>query len=74
MAPGDVVGVVGANGAGKSTLLRSLAGDLEPLDGAVSIAPADSFVGWLPQAHERVPGEYAILYFPEAAYDRSGVV
>ncbi|GED98859.1 ABC-F family ATP-binding cassette domain-containing protein [Gordonia crocea] len=54
---GDVVGVVGANGAGKSTLLRILAGDLAPLAGTVSRAPADAFVGWLPQEHERVPGE-----------------
>ena len=29
VAPGDVVGVVGANGAGKTTLLRILAGDLD---------------------------------------------
>ena len=29
VAPGDVVGVVGANGAGKSTLLRLLAGDVD---------------------------------------------
>jgi ATPase subunit of ABC transporter with duplicated ATPase domains len=57
VAPGDVVGVVGANGAGKSTLLRILAGELEPLDGVISLAPADAFVGWLPQEHERVPGE-----------------
>ncbi|MGG5260104.1 ABC-F family ATP-binding cassette domain-containing protein [Phycicoccus avicenniae] len=57
VAPGDVVGVVGANGAGKSTLLRILAGDLAPLAGSVSAAPADAFVGWLPQEHERVPGE-----------------
>jgi len=57
VAPGDVVGVVGANGAGKTTLLRILAGDLEPLHGSVSTAPADAFVGWLPQEHERVPGE-----------------
>ncbi len=57
VAPGDVIGVVGANGAGKSTLLRILAGDLEPLAGTVSVAPADAFVGWLPQEHERVPGE-----------------
>jgi ATPase subunit of ABC transporter with duplicated ATPase domains len=57
VAPGDVVGVVGANGAGKSTLLRILAGELEPLEGVVSLAPADAFVGWLPQEHERVPGE-----------------
>ena len=57
VAPGDVVGVVGANGAGKTTLLRILAGDLEPLGGSVSTAPADAFVGWLPQEHERVAGE-----------------
>jgi ATPase subunit of ABC transporter with duplicated ATPase domains len=62
VAPGDVVGVVGANGAGKSTLLRILAGDLEPLDGAISLAPADAFVGWLPQEHERVPGETVAGY------------
>jgi ATPase subunit of ABC transporter with duplicated ATPase domains len=62
VAPGDVVGVVGANGAGKSTLLRILAGDLEPLDGVVSLAPADAFVGWLPQEHERVPGETVAAY------------
>ncbi|HEU5456397.1 MAG TPA: ABC-F family ATP-binding cassette domain-containing protein [Nocardioides sp.] len=57
VAPGDVVGVVGANGAGKTTLLRILAGDLDPLEGTVSTAPSDAFVGWLPQEHERVPGE-----------------
>jgi ATPase subunit of ABC transporter with duplicated ATPase domains len=62
VAPGDVVGVVGANGAGKSTLLRILAGHLEPLDGVVSLAPADAFVGWLPQEHERVPGETVAAY------------
>ena len=62
VAPGDVVGVVGANGAGKSTLLRILAGDLEPLEGSVSVAPADAFVGWLPQEHERVPGETVAAY------------
>jgi ATPase subunit of ABC transporter with duplicated ATPase domains len=53
VAAGDVVGVVGANGAGKSTLLRILAGDLEPLEGTVTTAPRDAFVGWLPQEHER---------------------
>ena len=60
VAPGDVVGVVGANGAGKSTLLRILAGDLEPMDGSVSVA--DAFIGWLPQEHERVPGETVAAY------------
>jgi len=57
VAPGDVVGVVGANGAGKSTLLELLAGRATPVAGTVSTAPADAFVGWLPQEHERVPGE-----------------
>ena len=57
VAPGDVVGVVGVNGAGKSTLLRILAGVDQPLAGTVSLAPADAFVGWLPQEPERVPGE-----------------
>ena len=57
VAPGDVVGVVGANGAGKTTLLRILAGDLEPLGGSVATSPSDAFVGWLPQEHERMVGE-----------------
>ncbi|WP_431073681.1 ABC-F family ATP-binding cassette domain-containing protein [Microbacterium phyllosphaerae] len=62
VAPGDVVGVVGANGAGKSTLLRILAGVLSPADGTVSLAPTDAFVGWLPQEHERVEGETVAEY------------
>ncbi|WP_445255604.1 ABC-F family ATP-binding cassette domain-containing protein [Nocardioides aurantiacus] len=62
VAPGDVVGVVGANGAGKTTLLRILAGDLEPLGGSVAAAPADAFVGWLPQEHERLEGESVAAY------------
>jgi ATPase subunit of ABC transporter with duplicated ATPase domains len=57
VAPGDVVGVVGVNGAGKSTLLRILAGVVEPQAGSVSLSPADAFVGWLPQEHERLEGE-----------------
>ncbi|WP_045732353.1 ABC-F family ATP-binding cassette domain-containing protein [Pseudarthrobacter chlorophenolicus] len=62
VAPGDVVGVVGANGAGKSTLLRLLAGVDQPQGGSVSLAPADAFVGWLPQEHERVAGETVAAY------------
>ncbi|GAD35239.1 ABC transporter ATP-binding protein [Microbacterium sp. TS-1] len=62
VSPGDVVGVVGANGAGKSTLLRILAGRDVPQAGTVSLAPADAFVGWLPQEHERVEGETVAAY------------
>ncbi len=62
VAPGDVVGVVGANGAGKTTLLRLLAGVDRPLEGTVSTAPADAFIGWLPQEHERLDGETIAAY------------
>ena len=62
VAPGDVIGVVGANGAGKSTLLSLLAGAAEPMEGSVERAPRDAFVGWLPQEHERVPGETVAHY------------
>jgi ATPase subunit of ABC transporter with duplicated ATPase domains len=62
VAPGDVIGLVGANGAGKSTLLRLLAGADAPIEGSVALAPADAFVGWLPQEHERVDGETVAEY------------
>ncbi|UPL15123.1 ABC-F family ATP-binding cassette domain-containing protein [Microbacterium galbinum] len=62
VAPGDVIGVVGANGAGKSTLLRLLAGADAPIEGSVALAPADAFVGWLPQEHERIAGETVAEY------------
>ncbi|MFI6824766.1 ABC-F family ATP-binding cassette domain-containing protein [Micromonospora sp. NPDC050187] len=57
VAPGDVVGLVGANGAGKSTLLRTLAG-LQPVEaGSVALSPPTANVGHLPQEPERRPGE-----------------
>ena len=62
VAPGDVVGVVGANGAGKSTLLRILAGVDQPQAGSVNLAPSDAFVGWLPQEHERTADETIAAY------------
>ncbi|PPH04034.1 MULTISPECIES: ABC-F family ATP-binding cassette domain-containing protein [unclassified Rathayibacter] len=62
VAPGDVVGVVGANGAGKSTLLRILASETAPLEGSVVLSPGDAFVGWLPQEHERREGETVAGY------------
>ncbi|WP_343319117.1 ABC-F family ATP-binding cassette domain-containing protein [Arthrobacter sp. TMP15] len=62
VAPGDVIGVVGANGAGKSTLLSLLAGASIPQGGSVSTAPQDAFIGWLPQEHERIEGESIASY------------
>ncbi|MFJ2316393.1 ABC-F family ATP-binding cassette domain-containing protein [Glutamicibacter sp. NPDC087661] len=61
-APGDVYGVVGANGAGKSTLLSLLAGAAAPQAGTVSTAPDSAFIGWMPQEHERIPGETITAY------------
>ncbi|MCI2239512.1 ATP-binding cassette domain-containing protein [Paenibacillus sp. TRM 82003] len=57
IAPGDVVGLVGANGAGKSTLLRLLAGLDRPESGTVSLSPPTATVGYLPQEPERRAGE-----------------
>ncbi|HXV93895.1 MAG TPA: ABC-F family ATP-binding cassette domain-containing protein [Pseudonocardia sp.] len=57
VAPGDVVGLVGANGAGKSTLLRMLAGETVPEEGSVAVSPPTATVGHLPQEPERRAGE-----------------
>jgi ATPase subunit of ABC transporter with duplicated ATPase domains len=57
VAPGDVIGLVGANGAGKSTLLQILAGVRSPDAGTVIMAPASARIGFLRQEAERIPGE-----------------
>jgi ATPase subunit of ABC transporter with duplicated ATPase domains len=57
VAPGDVVGLVGVNGAGKSTLLRTLSGEIPAESGSVVVSPPSATLGYLPQEHERRPGE-----------------
>ena len=57
VAPGDVVGLVGANGAGKSTLLAILAGLQRPEAGTVELSPRSANIGHLPQEPERRAGE-----------------
>jgi ATPase subunit of ABC transporter with duplicated ATPase domains len=62
VAPGDVVGLVGANGAGKSTLLQLLAGLTRSESGEIVRSPASSAVGYLPQEPERRPGETVLEF------------
>ncbi|TDP98170.1 ABC-F family ATP-binding cassette domain-containing protein [Labedaea rhizosphaerae] len=57
VAPGDVIGLVGANGAGKTTLLRTLAGLLPAEQGSVALNPPTATVGYLPQEPGPRPGE-----------------
>jgi len=60
VAPGDVVGLVGVNGAGKSTLLRTLAGEIPAEAGSIVVSPPSATLGYLPQEHERHPGETVV--------------
>ncbi len=54
---GDRIGIVGPNGAGKTTLLRTIAGDLPPLDGMLTIGMGVS-LGYLAQLRNAaIPGE-----------------
>ncbi len=54
VAPGDVIGLVGANGAGKSTLLTTLAGlGNADVTGSIVLSPPDATVGYLAQEPER---------------------
>ena len=54
------VAVVGPNGAGKTTLVRTLVGDLPPLEGYVSAAPA-ARVAYLEQAQAELTGDQTVL-------------
>ena len=62
VAPGDVIGLVGANGAGKSTLLGLLAGHGRPEAGSIALSPPTASVGLLPQEPERREGETVGAY------------
>jgi branched-chain amino acid transport system ATP-binding protein len=41
VAPGEVLGVIGANGAGKSSLVNAIAGAVKASSGTISIGPQD---------------------------------
>ena len=53
---GDRIGIVGPNGAGKTTLLRTIAGELPPIDGALTFGNGVQ-LGYLAQLREAaIPG------------------
>jgi ATP-binding cassette subfamily C protein len=66
IAPGEIIGVVGASGAGKSTLLRAIAGATLPARGHIRFDGASStdwdperlavHIGYLPQNFILFPG------------------
>lgn len=69
VAPGQVVGLLGANGAGKTTTIKQLAGLIEPskgqvmLDGHSTMVPATrSRIGYLPEESALYDEQTAMAY------------
>jgi ABC-2 type transport system ATP-binding protein len=60
VAPGEVLGFLGANGAGKSTTMRMIAGFIAPSAGDVSVCGYDI-------AREPVAAKRSMGYLPEGA-------
>jgi ABC-2 type transport system ATP-binding protein len=81
VAPGEVLGFLGANGAGKSTTMRMIAGFISPTTGQVSVcghdiekAPveAKSCMGYLPEGAPSY-GEMTVSEFLDFAADIRGL-
>ena len=81
VAPGEVLGFLGANGAGKSTTMRMIAGFISPSSGEVSVcghdierAPvaAKSCMGYLPEGAPSY-GEMTVAEFLDFVADIRGL-
>src|ERR1700675_5216744 len=81
VAPGEVLGFLGANGAGKSTTMRMIAGFVVPSAGQVSVcghdierAPvqAKSCMGYLPEGAPSY-GEMTVAEFLDFVADVRGL-
>jgi len=81
VAPGEVLGFLGANGAGKSTTMRMIAGFISPTTGQVSVcghdiekAPveAKSCMGYLPEGAPSY-GEMTVSEFLDFVADIRGL-
>jgi len=60
LAPGDVVGLVGANGAGKSTLLGMLLGELPLVSGTRTVGRR-TVIGAIEQDRQSYAGDDALV-------------
>jgi len=59
---GERVGILGLNGTGKSTLLKTLAGEIAPLRGTISVG-SGLHIGNLMQEHESLPRDTSLIEF-----------
>ena len=57
---GDCAALIGPNGAGKTTFLRTVLGQLEPLEGEVTLG-ASLKIGYFAQAHEGLNPENTLV-------------
>jgi ATP-binding cassette subfamily F protein 3 len=57
---GDCAALIGPNGAGKTTFLKTVLGQLEPLEGQVTLG-ASLKIGYFAQAHEGLNPENTLL-------------
>ena len=65
--PGEKIGLVGKNGAGKSTLVKIIVGELNPMEGNVTI-PNEARVAYLHQDLDP-PKERTVRELAESAFD-----
>src|SRR5271169_5505404 len=81
VAPGEVLGFLGANGAGKSTTMRMIAGFIAPSSGSVSVCGHDietasvaakSCMGYLPEGAPSY-GEMTVAEFLDFVADIRGL-
>src|ERR1700689_662210 len=81
VAPGEVLGFLGANGAGKSTTMRMIAGFISPTSGEASVcghdierAPvaAKACIGYLPEGAPSY-GEMTVAEFLDFIADIRGL-
>ena len=81
VAPGEVLGFLGANGAGKSTTMRMIAGFIAPSTGQVSVCGHDierspvaakSCMGYLPEGAPSY-GEMTVAEFLDFVADMRGL-